>query len=122
MRLKSALILCLAGASVALSAGLRAGVGRIDITPDGPIWLSGYGDRTHPSTGVLTKLWAKALAIQDSKGGRVVIVSTDLIGLPRAITDAVAARIEKEYGLDRSRVMFNSAHTHTGPIVRSNLT
>ena len=120
--MRRALVLFLACASIACSAGLRAGAGRVDITPDGPIWLSGYGDRTHPSTGILTKLWAKALAIEDTKGGRVVIVTTDLIGLPRTLTDPVAARIAKEYSLDRSRVMFNSAHTHTGPMVRSNLT
>jgi len=33
------------------------------------------------------------------KAGAVVIVSTDLVGLPRAITDVVAARVLKEYGL-----------------------
>ena len=114
-------VVLLAGCSIAFSTGLRAGTGRIDITPSGPIWLSGYGDRTHPSTGVLTKLWAKALAIDDGKGGRVVIITTDLIGLPRAITDTVSARIAKEFGLERSQILFNSAHTHTGPVVRSNL-
>jgi hypothetical protein len=114
-----AAVLCLVPA--ALGAGMRAGVAKLDITPEGPIWLSGYGDRTHPSTGVLMKLWAKALALEDSKGGRVVIVTTDLIGLPRAITDPVSARIEQVYGLERSRVLFNSSHTHTGPVVRSNL-
>ena len=108
-------------ASLALGAGFRAGTGRVDITPLEPIWLSGYGNRTHPSTGVLNRLWAKALAIEDPKGGRVVIVTTDLIGLPRAITDPVSARIGKEYGLERSRVLFNSSHTHSGPVVRSNL-
>ncbi len=82
--------------------------------------MSGYADRTHPSTGVVHPLWAKALALEDKKG-RAVIVTTDLIGLPRAITDLVAARAEKEYGLDRSRLLFNSSHTHTGPVVLPNL-
>ena len=112
-------ILLLAAASVAGAAGLRAGVGRADITPSGPIWMAGYGSRTHASTGVLQKLWAKALAIEDDRGRRVVIVTTDLIGLPRAITDPVAARIAKEYGLERSQILFNSSHTHTGPLVQT---
>ncbi|HYL75402.1 MAG TPA: neutral/alkaline non-lysosomal ceramidase N-terminal domain-containing protein [Bryobacteraceae bacterium] len=99
------------------AADFKAGVARLDITPQTPIWLSGYADRTHPSTGVLHSLWTKALAIEDNKGGRVVIVTTDLIGLPRTITDLVAARVNKEYGLDRSRLLFNSSHTHTGPVV-----
>ena len=109
--------LCMAAAP----AGMRAGVARIDITPDGPIWMTGYASRTHPSTGVLQHLWAKALAIEDAKGGRVVIVTTDLIGLPRSITDAVAAQIQKEHGLSRERLLFNSSHTHTGPLVSGNL-
>lgn len=100
---------------------LRAGVARVDITPEGPIWLSGYAARTHPSTGIASKLSAKALALEDSRRGRIVIVTTDLIGLPRAVTDAVAARLLKEHGVERARVAFNSSHTHTGPVVKGNL-
>src|SRR5260370_1737745 len=85
------------------------------------MYLAGYANRTHPSEGKLHDLWAKALAVQDSKGGRVVIVSTDLVGLPRAITDVVAARVLKEFHLDRARLVINSSHTHTGPLIRGNL-
>ena len=38
-------------------------------------------------------LKAKVLAIEDKSKGRLVIVTTDLIGLPRSITDVVAARV-----------------------------
>src|SRR5439155_18387543 len=77
--------------------------------------------RTHASEGKIHDLWAKALAIEDRKGGRVVILSTDLVGLPRGITDVVAARALKEYNLDRARLTINSSHTHTGPLIRGNL-
>ena len=113
------LLVLLAGALGA--AEFRAGVARMDITPDGPTWMSGYASRTKPSTGVLQRLWAKALAIEDGKKNRVVIVTTDIIGLPRAISDVVAARVQKDHGLDRASVLFNSSHTHTGPVVRPNL-
>lgn len=83
--------------------------------------MSGYGNRNHPSTGVRQRLWTKALALEDAKGARVVIVTTDLVGLPRSITDVVAARLQKAHGLERSRIVFNSSHTHTGPLVRGNL-
>src|SRR6266851_6793555 len=85
------------------------------------MYLSGYAHRTHASEGKGHDLWAKALAIEDRKGGRVVILSTDLVGLPRGITDVVAARALKEYGLDRARLVINSSHTHTGPLIRDNL-
>src|SRR5450759_3456430 len=115
------IVVLLLAAVLLPAAGFRAGVGRVKITPEQPIWLSGYASRNHPSEGVLHDLWGKALAIEDGQGQRVVIVTTDLIGLPRSLSDSVAARVAKEYGLDRSRLVLNCSHTHTGPVLRANL-
>ncbi len=112
-----ALMLSPAGAAPAM----KAGAARIDITPEGPIWMSGYAARNKPSEGVLTPLWAKALALEDSRGARAVIVTTDLIGLPMDLTDVVAARAMELYKLERAGLVFNASHTHTGPVVRGNL-
>src|SRR5438046_9172986 len=101
--------------TILAAADYKAGVARLIITPEKPIYLSGYADRKHASEGVVHDLWAKALAIEDAKHGRVVIVTTDLIGLPRSVSDIVAARVQKEYGLDRAHLVLNSSHTHTGP-------
>jgi len=106
--------------SRALSVGFRAGVSRVEITPQAPIWMSGYPHRKHASRSVVHSLWAKVLAIED-ENARTVIVATDLIGLPRAITDFVSARLQEEYGLERSQILFNSTHTHNGPVVWPNL-
>jgi len=111
----------LSGLSLPGATSHKAGTGRIDITPAGPIWMSGYAARTRPSEGVLAPLWAKALALEDNKGNRTVIVTTDLIGLPREITDVVSAQAIDKYKLERSGIVFNSSHTHTGPVVRGNL-
>ena len=46
----------------------KAGVGRADITPAGPIRLAGYASRNKPSEGVYQHLFSKALALQDSTG------------------------------------------------------
>jgi hypothetical protein len=108
-------------AATASAAGLRAGVGRVDITPSGPIWMSGYASRTHPSESVLQHLWARALAIDTGSGGSLVIVSTDLIGLPFEVADQVAARAGRQFGLERSHLLLNSSHTHTGPVIWPNL-
>jgi len=103
------------------AASLRVGVGRVDITPTGPIWLSGYAARTHPSDGVLIPLWAKALAFESSSSGRIVVVTTDVVGIPRVVADEVAARVDKQYGLKRSQFLLNASHTHTGPMIWPNL-
>ncbi len=111
----------LAAAGAAFAADYQAGTARVKITPEGPIWLTGYASRTHASEGVVCDLWAKALAISDSKRNRVVIVTTDIIGLPRSISDTVAARAAKQYGLRRNEILLNSSHTHTGPALPGNL-
>lgn len=103
------------------AADFQAGVARVKITPPVPFYLSGYGARTNPATVVRSDLWAKALALQDKKGGRVVLVTTDLIGLPREITDVVAELVQRRHGLLRSQLLLNSSHTHSGPVVWSNL-
>ena len=110
MRIPLFLLLSAAGLS---AATFKAGVGRADITPNGPIWLSGYAARTHASEGALHNLWAKALAIESGPGQRIVFVSTDVVGIPRTIADDVAARVEKEYGIKRSQLLLNASHTHT---------
>src|SRR5437016_4871621 len=92
---------------LSLGGEFRAGVAHVDITPEGPIWMSGYSNRTKPSEGVAHPLFAKAMALEDAHGSRVVFVTTDLIGLPRAVSDIVAARINKEYDLERSRLVLN---------------
>lgn len=99
----------------------KAGVARKAITPSGPIWLSGYAARTRASEGVIHDLWAKALALEDPDGRRVVIVTMDLIGLPREVSTEVAARAKKQFGLERSQLLLCVSHTHSGPVVWPNL-
>jgi len=118
MKIAYLILLCAAGLS---GASLKAGVARVDITPTGPIWMSGYAARTHPSEGVLSPLWAKALALESSPAGRIVIVTTDVVGIPRTVADEVARRVAKQFGLKRSQFLLNASHTHTGPMVWPNL-
>src|ERR1039457_7154575 len=109
-----AMLLLAPVAAYAASSGFRAGTARIKITPDLPVWLNGYANRTHTGNHVMLDLWAKALALDDGKGGRVVIVTADVLFLPREITDVVAERCEKQFGVERSQLLFNASHTHSG--------
>jgi len=123
-RFLAAAAVAVAGPALAASstaADFRVGVGRTVITPKGPIWLSGYASRNRPSDGVAHDLWAKALVIEDPSGGRVVVVTTDLIGLPHELAEETAARLKTKYGLERSQIVLSSSHTHSGPVVWPNL-
>lgn len=83
--------------------------------------MSGYAARKTPSTGVQMPIQAKALALEDGRGGRVVLVAVDIIGLPAALSDRVAAEVASLYKLERSQLVLNASHTHTGPMVEGNL-
>ncbi len=113
-------VLLLAGVP-AVGGDLEAGAAKVKITPPTPFWMSGYAARTHPSEGVLQDLWARALAVRDADGNRVVLVSTDLIGLSRVISADVVVRAGKRFGLEPSEIVLNSSHTHCGPMVWQNL-
>lgn len=95
----------------------RAGVAARTITPPGPIWLAGYANRSAPSTGVGLDLFAKALALDDTRGGRVVLVTMDLIRIPQALRAHVEAEAAKRYGLRPHEILLNASHTHSGPEV-----
>lgn len=95
----------------------KAGVATADITPTEPIWLAGYGDRTRTSEGVLNKINVKALALDAEAGKPVVLLTADLVGIPREISDPVASRCEKEFNLPRERLILNASHTHSAPVM-----
>ena len=99
----------------------RAGVAKAIITPSQDIWMSGYASRKEPSQGKVHDLFAKALALEDRHGNRIVLVTTDLIGLPADVSEQVAAEVQKETGLPHSALMLTSSHTHCGPVLRKNL-
>jgi neutral ceramidase len=98
----------------------KAGAAKTVVTPSEPIWLAGYGDRTHPSQGMLRDIYVKALALEAEPGRPVVIVTGDLLGFPREISGPVAVRCEKEFGLPRDRLELNASHTHSAPVVHRN--
>lgn len=100
------------------AADWQVGVARSDITPAKKIWLAGYASRKKPAEGTTHPLWAKALVFKDGQGNRAAIVTTDLIGLTRELSDNVGARVARETGMTREQILLNSSHTHCSPVVR----
>lgn len=115
-------LVCIFCAAVGVSAEpgmLKVGIGRADITPDmqQPVWLAGYAARSAPATGTLHRIWAKALAFEENPGQCAVLVTVDVIGLTREITDVVAETVHKRHGVPRAHLVFNASHTHSGPVI-----
>lgn len=99
----------------------QAGVAKVNISPELPIWLSGYGGRNKPAATKHDDLWAKCLVIEDAAGHKAALVTTDLVGIPRDVSVPVCQAIAEKYKLPRSAVAICASHTHSGPVVRGNL-
>jgi neutral ceramidase len=117
------MILCSAGPSVAAETGgggpaWKAGVATVVITPEQSMWMAGYAARNKPSQGKMHDLHAKALALEDADGTRLVIVTTDLIGFPRAFRDQLEKAVGERYKLPPASLLLNASHTHSGPELR----
>src|SRR5437588_12737623 len=79
----------------------KAGVAKAKITPEKPMWMSGYASRDKPAEGTRQDLWAKALVLEDAAGTRVCLVTLDLVGIPRDLSAAVCDELLKKYKLPR---------------------
>jgi hypothetical protein len=92
------------------------GASKIDITPDFPVRLSGYGGRREESNTVEQRIWAKALAIRcDGDETPFVLLTVDNCGVPDAMTEETAAVLKQKAGIPRERFVICSTHTHSAP-------
>ena len=103
------------------SAGWQAGTSKVTITPRRSMWMSGYASRTKPSEGSVHDLWAKALAIKDPQGRTVLLVTLDVVGIDRAVSNRIRDALQSRHGLGRDRIALSCSHTHCGPVVGTNL-
>lgn len=97
------------------AAEWKVGVGRTNITPTEPTWLSGYASRNHPAEGVAQELFAKALAFESNSGVRLVLVTCDLGSIYMDLTSAVREAAFQQFGLPREAIVINVSHTHCAP-------
>ena len=96
--------------------GWQAGFGRVKITPEKPMFASGYGGRNKPTSNTVQDLYARAAALRDADGNTVVIIGLDLIGVPdKTMASVISEQVHEKHGIPRASLMFASSHTHCGP-------
>jgi hypothetical protein len=62
-------------------------------------------------------IFVKALALKDDAGAVSVLVTSDLLGFPGEVSAPIFTRVHQQFGLPRERVILNSSHTHSAPVV-----
>src|SRR5690606_14109847 len=85
------------------------------------MWMSGYAGRNQPASGTLHELWAKSLVLEDEAGTKVALITLDLVGIDRATSQAICEQIQTRHKIPRAGIALCTSHTHTGPVVGTNL-
>ena len=107
--------------SVSLADSWSAGASRVTITPNEPVWMAGYASRTQPGKEKASELYARGLALRDSKGNTGLVIALDLVGMDGETAARWAAEIGKEHRLPRKAIVLACSHTHCGPVVGATL-
>lgn len=94
------------------------GAASVDITPEYPVRLSGYGSRREVSQGVAQRLHAKAIAIGSDADGPAVLVTVDNCGVPASLRSEIFGRLAKNTALREERFAIASSHTHCAPMLK----
>jgi hypothetical protein len=112
------LVLCCAWPALAAKETFYAiGAAQVDITPDYPIRLSGYGARQKESEGIDQHIFAQALAIGDTKKSLAILITVDNVAVPAYMREEVAARLARKASLHNERFTLCSTHAHTAPML-----
>jgi len=99
------------------AAEWKAGVGKVNVTPQESMWLAGYAARNRASEGVLMDLWVKALVLEDANGYRSVLVTADLLEFPKQMSDRIRKQLNDKLGWHKSQIILNASHSHSAPVL-----
>lgn len=95
-----------------MTATLRAGYAKIDITPEEPVPLAGVvGFHERLSTGVRDPIYVRAVALEEG-GTRVSLVSADLLTPAPGFREAV---LEALGGRPGEALLLACTHSHSAP-------
>lgn len=95
---------------------LFAGVAIVDVTPQKPMFLHGYPHVERTSEGTHDPLYASALILENGKS-QIGFCAVDVIFISKKITMQVREQVEKATGLKGENLMISASHTHSGPVI-----
>lgn len=96
----------------------KVGYARLDITPEKPMPLCGYGNcMTRMSNEALEPICATCICFADEKGQPLFLYTLDLLGISKEFADTVSGAVNARYNLEPGYVILCATHTHSAPDV-----
>lgn len=95
---------------------MKVGLANATITPERPIWMTGFAARKEPSNGAYNDLEASVIVF-DNGTARIGIMALDLVGVDEFFLEPIREKAES-LGIPPEAMLVNCSHTHCGPAVR----
>lgn len=89
---------------------MKFSLSTVDITPQEPVFMHGFGSRTHQSEGMMDPLYMKVALLQQNKP--MLIVTIDALGADRSFIIGIKDALQERFGLQHDEVLINFSHTH----------
>lgn len=96
----------------------RAGAAKVDITPPPGFPMGGFSIIGKTARGYWTRLFARAIYLEDHEADAIVLVVCDLWSIPGGLSDRVAELVAHEENarhLGRGQIVLAATHTHHSP-------
>lgn len=97
---------------------LRAGAGRVDITPPGRVSMAGFASRSGPSEGVFRPLHLRAVLLEsigDGEVRRALVLSADVLNWGAEEVHRIRRRVAEVAGVPEAAQLLAATHSHSGP-------
>ena len=94
------------------TAALQVGFGRVDITPDSPMPLDGYGQsekRLHAN--VLDKIYVSCVAVTDENDQTILLMSADVTQSRNHLD--IRSQVSYATGIPIENILLAATHTHS---------
>ena len=90
---------------------MRFCIKKVKISPAFNVFLSGFGDRTHKSEGVLDDIYVKAVLIEANKN--LLVLALDSTSGDRSFVDDIKQALCRRFKLSENEIIINFSHSHS---------
>ncbi|MCU6708896.1 hypothetical protein M6D81_09200 [Paenibacillus sp. J5C_2022] len=89
---------------------MQFAVSKMVITPNEPVYMAGFGNRTEKSTGVHDDIYAKAVLLVANQP--LLLLTLDMLGGDRSFIHGIKETLYALFELKAEQILINFSHTH----------
>ena len=109
---------CAGSNGSAKSGALQAGFGRVNVTPDYPVSLAGYGNYDKRiSTGYMDYLYVTCIAVTDGNDTILMYTMDQTSASYTGLYEAFLGAITEATGVPIDKIFIGATHTHGAPVI-----